>query len=120
MSDWLADVAVIAFTAGGWGVVAYVILTLPVSPGSQAVLYTAGFVALAGTIALLTAGFSGRMGRASGRARAIDNLGTGMRFAVAIEFALWLQSLRMLTPFYVLAILAGAGFLEMLFRRSRA
>ncbi len=119
MSGWLADLAVALFTAIGWSVVAYAVLALPVSAGAQAVFYTAGFVALAGTVALLMALYEARAGRAPVRTRAIDQLGTGMRCAVAIEFALWLQSLRMLTPVYLLLILVGFGFLEMLFRRAR-
>ncbi len=119
MSGWLADLAVVIFTAIGWSVVAYAVLALPVSPGAQAVFYTAGFVALAGSVALLVAAYEARAGRGASRAHAIDQLGTGMRCAVAIEFALWLQSLRMLTPVYVLVILVGFGFLEMLFRRAR-
>jgi hypothetical protein len=117
MSGWLADFAVAMFTAVGWAVVAYVVLVLPVSAGAQGVFYTAGFVALAGTVALVVTGYEARAGRTATRKRAVDQLGTGMRFAVAIEFALWLQSLRMLTPIYVLVILSGFGFLEMLFRR---
>jgi hypothetical protein len=119
MSDWLADFAVAIFTALGWSVVAYAVLALPVSTGAQAVFYTAGFVALAGTAALLLTAYEARTGGARPRSRAIDQLGTGMRFAVAMEFALWLQSLRMLTPMYVILILVGFGFLEMLFRRAR-
>jgi hypothetical protein len=119
MSDWLADFAVAIFTAVGWLVVAYVVLVMPVSTGAQAVFYTAGFVALAGTAALLITAYEARSRRAAPRSRAIDQLGTGMRFAVAMEFALWLQSLRMLTPIYVILILVGFGFLETLFRRAR-
>ncbi len=120
MSGWLADLAVAMFTAIGWAVVAYVVMALPASAGAQAVFYTAGFVALAGTVALIVASYQARVGPGATRTRAIDQLGTGMRFAVAIEFGLWLQSLRMLTPIYVLAILVGFGLLEMLFRRARS
>ena len=120
MSGWLADLAVAMFAAVGWAVVAYVVLVMPVSAGAQAVFYTAGFVALAGTAALVVAMYEARASGAPSRRRAIDGLGTGMRFAVAVEFALWLQSLRMLTPIYVVLILFGFGFLEMLFRRARS
>jgi hypothetical protein len=47
---------------------------------------------------------------------AIRFLGSGMRFAFAIEFALWLQSLRMLTPVYVALLVITYVFLEYLFR----
>jgi hypothetical protein len=120
VSDWLADLAVAIFTAVGWLGVAYIVLALPVSAGAQAAFYTAGFVALAGTAALVIAGYGARVSRTPARGRAIDHLGTGMRFAVAMEFALWLQSLRMLTPIYVLFILVGFSFLEMVFRRARS
>ncbi|MBI4213194.1 MAG: hypothetical protein HY534_02705 [Chloroflexi bacterium] len=41
-----------------------------------------------------------------------------MRFAFAVEFGLWLQSLRMLTPVYVALLMVTYLFLEYLFRAA--
>jgi hypothetical protein len=50
------------------------------------------------------------------RHRAVGSLGAGMRFAFAVEFALWLQSLRVLTAAYLIFIAAGFLLIEILFR----
>lgn len=101
-------------TLGGWAVVAYVVLALPVVPAAQAIFYCAAFVALAGSWALLLrVYYQRRLDRHLGTAAA---LGSGMRFALAAEFALWLQSLRMLTPAYAALLVAGYLLAEYLFR----
>src|SRR5437763_824586 len=102
----------------GWAVVGYVVTELPVDPGAQAVLYTAGFVALAGTAALLLEGYYARVGRRDPRPLAVNLLGQGSRFAFMVEFALWLQSLRMLTAAYLVFLIAGYLFIELLFHRA--
>src|SRR5437773_1911383 len=46
LADRVTEAAVLVLTALGWAVLGYVVIALPVSPGTQAVFYTAGFVAL--------------------------------------------------------------------------
>jgi hypothetical protein len=113
---------VLALAFGGWAVVAFVVAVLPVTPPSQAVFYSAGFAALAGSWALLRELYQNRRGLQSARSLpplgAIHFLGSGMRFAAAVEFALWLQSLRMLTvPYVALLTLSYLG-VEYLFRAA--
>lgn len=118
MVDRIANAGLLALTLCGWAVVIYVIMVLPVSSGAQAVLYTAGLVALAGSAALALDLYSARAGAPVQRFGAMGYLGTGMRFALAMEFALWLQSLRMLTPAYLVFIIVGFLLIELLFRRA--
>ena len=61
-----------------------------------------------------------RLGRRSSRLSAVSHLGAGMRFAFTFEFALWLQSLRMLTAVYLVLLIAGFVGLEMLFQYAAA
>ena len=118
VADRLTDAGVVALTLIGWAVLAYVVVLLPVSAGSQAVLYAAGFVALSGSVALVYELYLARA-RGRGPARpATALLGTGMRFAVIAEFALWLQSLRLLTPGYAVLLAAAFIFLEFLARQA--
>lgn len=116
MTDLHAELGVVGLTLLAWAVVAYVVAALPPSPGAQAILYTAGLVALAGTAALLLQAYHNRPGARGQMAGAINYLGGGMRFALAMEFALWLQSLRMLTAVYLVFIVGGFLFIELLFR----
>src|SRR5688572_4414778 len=113
---------VLALAFGGWAVVAFVVAVLPVGPSTQAVFYAAGFAALAGTWALLRELYQARRGapgsRSAPQTSAIHFLGSGMRFALAIEFALWLQSLRMLTPPYVALLTVSYLTVEYLFRAA--
>ena len=51
------------------------------------------------------------------RPRAINLIGVGMRLAFALEFGLWLQSLRMLSVGYLVLLVAGFLALEFLFRQ---
>jgi hypothetical protein len=99
-------------------VLAYVVITLPVTPASQAVFYTAGFVAIAGTTALLYELYESRRRSSRPRRRAVSLLGTGMRLALAVEFALWLQSLRVLTAWYLVLVVGAFLFLEFLARQA--
>ena len=110
---------VLALTFSGWAVLAYVILALPVTPTAQAVFYAAGFVALAGTGALVFDLYRLRRGGDTDRKMGpVLLLGNGMRLALAVEFSMWLQSLRMLS-FAHLALVAGAYLLlEYLFRSA--
>ena len=113
---------VIALTLGGWAVAAFVVLVLPVSPTAQSLLYSAGFAALSGSWALLRELYVARRASESRSGGAhlssVHYLGSGMRFAFAVEFALWLQSLRMLTPVYVALLVVTYLFLEYLFRAA--
>ncbi|MBM2811998.1 MAG: hypothetical protein HW416_2757 [Chloroflexi bacterium] len=118
MADRLAQTCVAMLTVMGWAIVAYVVAFTPVSSGAQTVLYSAGFVAITGTVALVLELFHARRGWHSSRPRAIHLLGSGMRFAVALEFALWLLSLRMLTIPLLGLIIAGFLLLEFLFRKA--
>ena len=98
--------------------VSYVVIALPVSPGAQAVFYTAGFVALAGSAALTCELYQRRMRSGEPGRPAVAHLGTGMRFALAVEFALWLQSLRALTAGYLVLLVGAFLFLEFLARQA--
>ena len=113
---------VLALALGGWSVVGFVVLVLPVSPPTQAAFYAAGFAALAGSWALLRELYRARrMSSSSGSPdslTAINYLGSGMRFASAVEFGLWLQSLRMLTTVYIVLLTISYLFLEYLFRAA--
>ena len=116
MTDRFLETAVISLAFLGWLVDAVVVIAIPISPGAQAVLYIAGFVALACTAALLLELYHERTGTPT-RPRAINLLGSGMRFAFVMEFGLWLQSLRILTAGYAGLLVAGFIFLEFLFRK---
>ncbi|HZT08223.1 MAG TPA: hypothetical protein VFC51_14445 [Chloroflexota bacterium] len=117
MADRFAETGLFLFTAAGWGLLLYVIFFLPVSSTTQAIFYASGFVALAGSVAFVGAQYQSRARHAGeGRPRAVAQLGWGMRLAFVIEFALWLQSLRVLTAAYFIFIVAGFLFLEILFR----
>jgi hypothetical protein len=117
LADRVTEAAVLALTLLGWLVLAYVVVALPVSPGTQAVFYTAGFVAFAGSAALLYELYQSRTRPSGSPRRAVSLLGTGMRFALAVEFALWLQSLRALTAWYVVLLVGTFLFLEFLARQ---
>lgn len=106
-----------ALTALGWAVLAYVVFALPVSPGAQTVFYTAGFVALAGSVALIYELYRSRTQPEAPHRNAVSLLGTGMRFALVVEFAFWLQSLRALTAGYVVLLVGAFLFLEFLARQ---
>ncbi len=116
MADLLARLGVALLTVLGWIVVVIVVATLPVTSGTQAVFYTAGFVALAGSAALILELYYARVGRRDPRPSAVSLLGRGMRFAFTFEFGLWLQSLRMLTAAYAVLLIAGFLCLEILFQ----
>lgn len=103
---------------GGWAVVAYVVLALPITPTTQGMFYAGGFVALAGTWASLQTLYHTRRGTPA--PGAVTLLTGGTRFALVAEFALWLQSLRMLTPAYAILLAASYGLLEYLFRSADA
>jgi hypothetical protein len=118
MSDRVSELGVIALTALGWAVVGYVVLLLPVDTVTQAVFYTAGFVAMTGVCALLLELYHARSGGRRPRPIAVHLLGTGMRFAFLVEFGLWLQSLRMLTAAYAVLLFAGFLFIEYLFQKT--
>ena len=120
MTDHVSEIGVLALTLLGWAVVAYVVLVLPVDAVTQAVFYTAGFVALTGACALLLELYHARSRGRRPRPLAVQLLGTGMRFAFLVEFGLWLQSLRMLTAAYVVLLFAGFLFIEYLFQKPNA
>lgn len=118
LADRVTEAAVVALTVLGWMVLAYVVVALPVSPGAQTVLYSAGFVALAGSTALLYEFYQSRTRSGRPPRRAVSLLGTGMRFALVVEFALWLQSLRALTAGYLVLLVGAFLFLEFLARQA--
>ncbi len=111
---------VLALALGGWCIVALVVAVLPVTPSTQAIFYAALFAAITGTWALVREVY--RLRRPPARdlrlapTGAIHFLGSGMRFAAGAEFALWLQSLRMLTPVYIALVIVSYLALEYLFR----
>jgi hypothetical protein len=116
MTDRFAELGLFFVTLLAWLLLVYVIMVLPVSSSTQTVFYGAGFVALAGTAALVSALYQTRARVDGLRHRAVGSLGAGMRFAFAVEFALWLQSLRVLTAAYLIFIAAGFLLIEILFR----
>ena len=116
MADRFARPAIALLAGVGWLVVALVVIVLPVTPGSQGVFYIAGIAALAASTALVLDLYYARLGRRDARVGILGQLGTGMRFAFTCEFALWLQSLRMLTAAYVVLLIAGFLCLEALVR----
>jgi hypothetical protein len=118
MTDRVSEFGVLVLTAFAWAVVGYVVLVLPVDAVTQAVFYTAGFVALTGASALLLELYHARSGGRRPRPLAVQLLGTGMRFAFLVEFGLWLQSLRMLTAAYAVLLFAGFLFVEYLFQKT--
>ncbi len=116
MADRFTELGLLFLTLAGWLLLIYVVVALPVSSGTQAIFYASGFVALAGTVALVSELYQARASKGDSHPRAVHLLGAGMRLAFAVEFALWLQSLRVLTAAYLVFILAGYVFLEILFR----
>lgn len=118
MTDHFSEIGVLALTAMGWAIVLYVVVLLPVDAVTQAVVYTAGFVALTGASALLIELYHARSGGRRPRPLAVQLLGTGMRFAFVVEFGFWLQSLRMLTAAYAVLLFAGFLFIEHLFQKT--
>ena len=116
MPDFLAELCVVGLAAVGWVVVTLLVLLVPVSASAQLVFYVAAFVGLSATFALMLELFHARSGEMP-RRRGFQLLGSGMRLAFVIIFALWLQSLRVLTVIY--AGLLGVGFviLELLFHQ---
>jgi hypothetical protein len=118
MAENLAKLVIAALTVASWLTVAIVVISLPVTPSSQAVFYSAGFVALTGSAALALSLYYARLGRRDAPVGIVGRLGTGMRFAFACEFALWLQSLRMLTAAYAVLLIAGFLCLEALVRHG--
>jgi hypothetical protein len=118
MADRFAELGLFLFTLVGWSLLLYVIVAVPVSPGAQLLFYGAGFVAIAGSVALVGALYQARSRRDESRLHAMSFLGLGLRLAFAVEFALWLQSLRLLTPSYLIFIAAGFFLLEILLRSA--
>jgi hypothetical protein len=118
MADRFAELGLFLFTLVGWALLLYVIIAVRVSPGAQLLFYGAGFVAIAGSVALVTALYQFRVLGAEPRLRAVGTLGVGVRLAITVEFALWLQSLRLLTPAYLIFIAAGFFLTEILLRTA--
>lgn len=113
---------VVGLALGGWGTAIFVVVALPVSPTAQAVFYAAGFAALAGSWALIRELYQARrmQSESTNLPTAIAFLGSGMRFALTVEFGLWLQSLRMLTPVYIVLLVISYLILEYLFRAAES
>jgi hypothetical protein len=118
MADRFAELGLFLFTLVGWALLLYVIIAIPVSQGAQLVFYGAGFVAIAGSVALIATLYQARARGGEPRPRVVGMLGVGLRLALAVEFALWLQSLRLLTPAYLIFIAAGFLLIEILLRSA--
>ena len=114
MADRFAELGLFLATMVGWALLLYVIIAVPVSPGAQLMFYGAGFVAIAGSATMIATLYQSRVRRAEPHVLGI--LGMGLRLAFAIEFALWLQSLRLLTTAYLIFIAAGFFLVEILIR----
>lgn len=107
-----------AVAVAGWGLLAYTVSELPVTPASQMVLYSTAFLAICGTSALVLELYHARAERRGPRPHAVAFLGTGMRLALVLDLGLWLQSIRMLTAAYVVLLVAAFLFLEFLARQA--
>ena len=117
MADRYAGLGLFLFTLVGWTLLLYVIVAIPVSPGGQLLFYGAGLAAIAGSVALVAALYQSRA-RAGARPGVLSTLGMGLRLALTVELALWLQSLRLLTPAYLIFIAAGFFLIEILLRSA--
>jgi hypothetical protein len=100
--------------AAAWGGLGWLVLTIsPARPFAQVVGYVFAFTALTATGALI-AWLVFRPGREEGRLRSpAGYLAHSMLLAVIALFALWLQSLRVLTPIVVLLLIGLYTFLEL-------
>ena len=100
--------------AACWVALGWLIANVPPSgPMAQAGFYALLFPALACTVTLLAWGLR-LFARGEGvRPTPLAYLSHGMVFSSLILFALWLQSLRMLTLVNAVLLLALFGFMEM-------
>lgn len=86
------------FTLGAWGAWGYTVVFIdPEVPLAPAAFYAALFLALTGTLSRLLGG-SAPTQEERFIAPAVPNLGHAAVVSILILFALWLQSLGMLTP----------------------
>jgi hypothetical protein len=99
---------------GAWGGLAWTVLTIPPSrPFALVVVYLFAFTAISSTAALLAwALFRPRAPYGQLRSPA-GYVGHATLLASIGLFALWLQSLRMLTPVVALLLVGLYGFLEL-------
>lgn len=91
------NLLVTLLTLASWALWADVVLTVdPGTPSASIAFYGSLFVALTGTLSRLLSGSASR-GDEAGMSSQIANLGHAAVVSVLILFALWLQSLGMLT-----------------------
>ncbi len=110
----LSALAMALVALSAWGGLGWLVLTIPPArPFAVAAFYVFAFTALASTAACVAwLGFGSRP-RPGGRGSPAGYVGHAMLFAAIALFALWLQSLRMLTPVVALLLLGLYVFLEL-------
>ncbi len=105
-------------TLCGWTLWGYIVLSVdPVVPTAPLAFYGALFVALTCTLGRLLGGPSSS-DTGEGRPSQVPSLGHAAIVSTLILFALWLQSLRMLTPLNGILLAAMFLFIELGFTLS--
>ncbi len=100
-------------TLGAWGLWGYVVLFVdPAVPGAPLAFYGALFVALTCTLGRLLGTISVDE-TGDGRRRQVPSLGHAAIVSTLVLFALWLQSLRMLTVLNGVLLSAMFVFVEL-------
>ncbi len=114
MASVLVALTMLLTSLAAWSGLAWLVATIP--PGQSLALvafYLFAFTGLSATAAL-AAWLALRQRQPAGRLRSPTGyLGHAMLFAAIVLFALWLQSLRMLTPVAAALLLGLYLFLEL-------
>ncbi len=114
MASVLVALALLLTSLAAWGGLAWLVATIPPAQSLALVaFYVFAFTGLSGTAAL-AAWLALRRHQPAGRLRTPTGyLGHAMLFAAIVLFALWLQSLRMLTLVVAALLLGLYVFLEL-------
>ncbi|MBI4493734.1 MAG: hypothetical protein HY690_13160 [Chloroflexi bacterium] len=104
---------VVLAAAGSWAALYWLVSTYPPSqPLALAGFYALLFLALATTVTLVAWSLWPAASEEEVRRPPLRYLSHGMLFSSLALFALWLQSLRMLTPLNATLLLALYAFME--------
>lgn len=111
MASVLVAVAMLIAALAAWGGLGWIVLNVePTRPFAQVGGYIFAFTALTASVALL----AWLVFRTYGKPRSPAGfLAHAMLFALIALFALWLQSLRVLTPIVAMLLLGLYAFLEL-------
>ena len=111
MASALVAVAMLIAAMAAWGGLGWIVLNVePTRPFAQVGGFIFAFTALTATAAL----FAWLAFRPYGKARSpVRYLAHAMLFALIALFALWLQSLRVLTPIVAILLFGLYAFLEL-------